>query len=165
MQRGEILDNVSLYFEDVKEGDEVPVFQRTTDTMHFNRFAAVNDEYGYIHMDDAFARERGQKGVFAMGHLRFCYLHNMLRAWIGDSGSIRRVTCQYRGIQYKGDTVSCRGRVVRKYSDKTEHFVELEVWVENQNGDVLSPGQAIVVLPSRGQVQRLIYPNTVGQPG
>src|SRR3972149_3213032 len=105
----------TLYIEDVSEGQEVPPFQRTTDLMHLNRFAAVNDEFVYIHMDDEFARGRGEKGVLAMGHLRFSYLHNMLRAWIGDWGRIRRLACQYRGVNYKGDTITCRGRVVKKY--------------------------------------------------
>ena len=141
---------IKLYFEDVSEGQEIPPFQRTTDLMHWNRFAAVNDEFVYVHMDEAFAKARGEKDVLAMGHLRFSYLHNMLRAWIGDYGSIRRVACQYRGSQYKGDTITCRGKVVRKYSEGTEYLVDLEVWVENQNREIISPGEATVALPSRG---------------
>lgn len=138
-----------LYFEDVAEGQEVPPFVRTTDLMHWNRFAAVNDEFVYLHMDDEFAKKRGEKGVLAMGHLRFSYLHNMLRAWIGESGRLKRVACQYRGVNYKGDTLTCRGKVVKKYLQDGENLVDLEVSVVNQNGEVLSPGQATVALPSR----------------
>lgn len=143
------MTEVTLYFEDVREGQEVPPFQRTTDLMHWNRFAAVNDEFVYLHMDDAFAKGRGEKGVLAMGHLRYSYLHNMLRAWIGDLGRIRRVACQYRGINYKGDTITCRGRVVKKYRQGGQNLVDLELRVENQNGEIISPGQATVALPSR----------------
>jgi acyl dehydratase len=139
-----------LYFEDVSEGQEVPPFQRTTDLMHWNRFAAVNDEFVYLHMDDEFARHRGEKGVLGMGHIRFSYLHNMLRAWTGDSGRIKRVACQYRGINYKGDTLTCRGRVTKKYRQDGQNLVDLDLRVENQNGEIISPGQATVALPSRG---------------
>lgn len=140
---------IDLCFEDVSEGQEVPPFQRTTDLMYWNRFAAVNDEFVYVHMDDEFARQRGEKGVLAMGHLSFSHLHNMLRAWIGDSGRIKRVACQYRRINYKGDTITSRGRVVKKYGQEGDNLVDLEVWVENQNGEVITPGTATVALPSR----------------
>ncbi len=138
-----------LYFEEVKEGQEPLPFVRTTDMMHFNRFAAVNDEFVSFHMDDEVARQRGETAVVGMGNLRFSYLHNMLRGWIGDTGRIRRVSCEYRGINRKGDTLTCRGRVVRKYVQGEERLVDLEVWVERQNGEKISVGQAIVALPSR----------------
>ena len=143
------MTRATLYFEDVTEGQEVPGFQRTTDLMHWNRFAAVNDEFVYLHMDDEFAKRRGEKGVLAMGHLRFSYLHNMLRDWIGDSGRIRRVACQYRGINYKGDTLTCRGCLIKKYRRGGDNLVDLDLRVENQDGQIISPGQATVALPSR----------------
>ena len=34
-----------VYFEDVKVGDEIPSFVKQTDFMHWNRYAAVNDEF------------------------------------------------------------------------------------------------------------------------
>ena len=141
---------VKLYFEDIVEGQEASPFERTTDLMNFNRFAAVNDEFSYRHMDDDFGRKRGEKGVVAMGNLRFSYLHNMLREWIGEAGHIRRVKCEYRGKHYKGDTLTCRGRVVKKYVQGGEHLVDLEVWVQNQKGETISPGEATVALPSLG---------------
>lgn len=140
---------VDLYFEDVSEGQELPPFQRTTDLMHWNRFAAVNDEFVYLHMDDEFAKRRGEKGVLAMGHLSFSHLHNMLRTWIGDSGRIKRVSCQYRRVNYKGDTITSRGKVVKKHSQDGENLVDLDIRVENQNGEIITPGQATVALPSR----------------
>ncbi|MCB1474460.1 MAG: MaoC family dehydratase N-terminal domain-containing protein [Rhodobiaceae bacterium] len=135
-------------FEDVEEGQALPPFERTTDLQYWNRFAAVNDEFEDIHMDADFAKARGDRDVLAMGHLRFSYMHSFLRLWIGDSGIIRRVSCQYRGIQYKGDTVTCRGNVVRKYAENAEHLVEIDLWVENQNGEKIGPGRALVALPS-----------------
>jgi len=138
-----------LYFEDVSLGQEVPTFQRTTDLMYWNRFAAVNDEFVPVHMDDEFARSRGEKGVLAMGHLSFAHLHNMLRSWIGDSGQIKRVACQYRGINYKNDTITSRGRVVKTYSEGGQNLVDLDVRVENQRGEIITPGTATVALPSR----------------
>ncbi len=73
----------------------------------------------------------------------------MLRDWIGDSGRIKRVSCQYRRVNYKGDTITSRGKVTKKHSQGGENLVDLELWVENQNGEIITPGQATVALPSR----------------
>ena len=47
---------VRVYFEDVAVGDELPVWSRETGLLNWNRFAAVNDEFFEVHMDDAAAR-------------------------------------------------------------------------------------------------------------
>ncbi len=144
----------TVYFEDVKEGDEVPPFVRTTDLMHWNRYAAVNDEFVYIHMDDDIGRAVGQRGAFGMGNLRFAYLHNMLRDWIGIQGSIKRIAVQYRGFNFKGDTLTCRGTITKKYVSDGDHLLDLEIWVENQRGEKVTPSTATVALPSRQTVRR-----------
>ncbi|MBM3946103.1 MAG: hypothetical protein FJ315_01720 [SAR202 cluster bacterium] len=141
--------HVTLYWDDVKEGQEVPTFQRVTDLMSWNRYAAVNDEFLYIHMDDEAGKAANQPGVFGMGNLRWAYMHNMLTRWIGDSGSIRKMETQYRGLNLKGDTLTARGRVTKKYVEGGKHLVDLDVWVENQKAENTSPGHATVELPSR----------------
>jgi hypothetical protein len=43
-----------------------------------------------------------------------------------------------------------RGRVVRKYlADGDRTSVDLDVWGENQRGEITTPGHASVLLPSR----------------
>ena len=37
-------------FDDITPGDELPAFERTTDFAHWNRYAAVNDEFIDVHM-------------------------------------------------------------------------------------------------------------------
>lgn len=138
-----------VYFEDVEVGQEVPPFVRQTDFMNWNRYAAVNDEFVYIHMDDEAGRNALQPGAFGMGNLRFAYIHNMLRDWIGEEGDIRRVSVQYRAINLKNDILTCKGTITRKYIENGEHLVDLEVHVVNQHGRETTPGTATVVLPSK----------------
>jgi acyl dehydratase len=138
-----------VYWEDVTEGDDIPTFVRQTDLMHWNRYAAVNDEFVYIHMDSDYTKSIGQPDVFGMGNLRLAYLHNLLRGWIGEAGDIKRLGCQYRALNFRGDTLTARGRITRKYQENGEDLVDLDVWVENQHGDNTCPGSATVRLPSR----------------
>ena len=138
-----------VYWEDVEAGQEIPTFVRQTDLMHWNRYAAVNDEFLYIHMDPDYTKSIGQPDVFGMGNLRLAYLHNLLRGWIGEAGDIKRVGCQYRALNLRHDVLTGRGRITRKYVDNGEHLVDLDVWVENQRGENTCPGGATVRLPSR----------------
>lgn len=138
-----------VYWEDVKEGDTIPPFVRQTDIMHWNRYAAVNDEFVYIHMDADYAKATGQPDVFGMGNLRLAYLHNLLRSWIGETGDITRLGCQYRALNFRGDTLTAGARITRKYQENGVYLVDLEVWVDNQHGENTCPGSATVRLPAR----------------
>jgi acyl dehydratase len=141
---------VKVYFEDVSVGDHLPAWSRTTDVMHWNRYAAVNDEFVPFHMDDEAGRRAGNpQGAFGMGNLRYAYLANALRDWIGDEAEVREIGCQYRAINQKHDTLTVVGEVVEKSVVDGENRVKLAVNVTNQAGEATCPGHAVVVLPNR----------------
>ena len=139
-----------VYWEDVEVGQEITPWSRKTDFMHWNRYAAVNDEFVYIHMDDEAGRAAlNEQGAFGMGNLRFAYLHNMLRDWAGDEAQVRKLGCQYRSINQKDDVLTCVGTITGKRVENGEHLVDLTVDVRNQEGKSTAPGEATVALPSR----------------
>jgi acyl dehydratase len=141
---------VNVYFDDVQVGDELPAWSRKTDFMHWNRYAAVNDEFVPFHMDDEAGRAaKNEAGAFGMGNLRYAYLANALRDWIGDEAVVREIGCQYRAINQKHDVLTVTGKVVEKGVVDGENQVRLEVNVVNQKGEATCPGHAVVVLPSR----------------
>ena len=140
---------VNLYFEDVEIGQEVPPIVRQTDFMHWNRYAAVNDEFVYVHMDDAVGAAAGQGAAFGMGNLRWAYVINALQDWIGDECEVRDLSMQFRAINHKHDTLTTQGVVTDKQVEDGEHRVYLDINVVNQDGVQGAPGKAIVVLPSR----------------
>lgn len=141
----------SVYFEDVSVGDKLPAWSRKTDFMSWNRYAAVNDEFIYIHMDDEAGRKaQNDKGAFGMGNLRYAYIVNALAAWIGDEAEIREIGCQFRAINQKNDVLTVVGTVKDKVVQDGEHRVILDIDVVNQNGEPTCPGHAVVVVPSRG---------------
>ena len=139
-----------VYWEDVEVGQEIDTWSRKTDFMTWNRYAAVNDEFVYIHMDDEAGRAAlNEEGAFGMGNLRFAFLHNMLRDWAGDEAQVKRVGCQYRSINQKNDILTCIGKITNKRIENGEYLVDLEVNVVNQKGETTAPGEATVALPSR----------------
>jgi acyl dehydratase len=141
---------VNVHFEDVKVGDEMPAWSRRTDFTNWNRYAAVNDEFVPFHMDDEAGRAAlNEQGAFGMGNLRYAYLINALRDWIGDEAEIREVGCEYRAINQKGDVLTVKGTVTEKVVVDDEHQVRLDLDVVNQDGASTCPGHAVVVLPLR----------------
>lgn len=127
-------------------GEEIPPFVRKTGFANWNRYAAVNDEFVGIHMDDEAGRAAGQPGAFGMGNLQFSYLHNVLRQWLGPGGAILKLSCQFRALNTKDMVVTARGRVVRVERVDGRVIVDLDVWTEDQDGRTLAPGAARVAL-------------------
>jgi acyl dehydratase len=125
-------------------GDEIGPFARRTGFANWNRYAAVNDEFVPIHMDDEAGRAAGYPGAFGMGNLQWSYLHNALRAWMGDSGRIVSLSCQFRGPNTKDMTVTARGVVTGVEEADGVVTVTADVWTEAEDGSRLAPGEAVV---------------------
>ncbi len=134
---------------DIHVGDEIPVFVRQPGLHHWNRYAAVNDEFVPIHMDDEAGRAAGYPSAFGQGNLQWSYLHNVVRNWMGEDGRLERMSCSFRGANVKGQTVTAHGRVTAVADEGGRRVVELEVWTENDAGERLAPGAARVSFPSR----------------
>jgi acyl dehydratase len=130
---------------DVEVGQALPPFRRLTDLGSWNRYAAVNDEFVAIHMDDAAGRAAGLPGAIGMGHLQLAYLHNIVREWLGEAGRIEQLECQFRAPNTRGQVVTARG-VVTGVERGDGVRVELEVWTEGEDGTRLAPGRCIVRL-------------------
>jgi acyl dehydratase len=138
------------YYEDVEIGQEIPAFERETDFMSWNRYAAVNEEFVYVHMDDEAGKAAGQGEAFGMGNLRWAYVLNALQNWAGDEAEIRELSMQFRAINHKHDHLRATGIVTDKKQENGENLVLLDINVVNQKDEKTAPGRAIVALPSRG---------------
>ena len=123
----------------------IPPYVRTTGLANWNRYAAVNDEFIDIHMDDDAAKAVGMPGVFGMGNLRIAYLHNLLADWLGDDGDIVDFRCEFRGLNMKGDTLTCTASPVAEGSVDGLRTTTVDLSVKNQDDIETTPGQATVV--------------------
>ena len=130
----------------VQVGDELEPFVRRTGLAEWNRYAAVNEEYVPIHMDDEAGRAAGLPGAIGMGNLQWAYLHNVVRAWMGESGRFLKMSCQFRNPNLKDQTVSAHGRVTSIDEGADGVMVALDVWTEDQDGNRLAPGTCTVLL-------------------
>ena len=139
-----------LYWEDVEEGQDVPAFGRKVGYMELNRFAGANDELVPIHMDPDYAKTVAKlPDVIVMGNLKLAYIANAINGWAGDDGWIRKLSVEYRKMDTVNTQITAKGKVTRKYQENGKHLLDLDMWVENEQGEVTTPAKAVLVLPSR----------------
>lgn len=138
-----------LYFEDVKEGQEIEL-KVNPSTQQLVHWAAGSGDFYQIHYDQDFAKSTGLQGIIVHGALKHAFLGRMLWEWAGYQGKIKRWGVSYRGMDMPGQEMTCKGKVTATRREGGENLVEIEVWTENPQGQRTTPGTATVALPSRG---------------
>jgi acyl dehydratase len=141
-------------------GVSLPGFSRITDLPHWNRYAAVNDEFIDVHMSVEAARAAGQPDIFGMGNLRVGYQHAALHRWIAGRGDIASFSCQFRALNFPGDELTVWGSVVDNIVRDGLALSVLELGVRNQKDEETTPATAEVVWFDAAPVM-LAPPSTV----
>jgi acyl dehydratase len=118
----------------------------------------VPDTVQRLHWEPAWANELGIPVPYDYGGMRETFLTNLVTNWMGDDGWLWKLSCQHRKFVYTGDTYWIKGKVRDKKQDAGRNEIHLDVWVENQWGTTVSPGSAVVLLPSRAAAVELPRP-------
>jgi acyl dehydratase len=139
-----------VYFEDVAEGQEIPSLTDKCTSQRLVMWAAGSGDFYQIHYDKDFAQGNNLPDRITHGALKHALLGRLLHDWAADGGRVKRVACQYRGMDMINEDVICHGVVKRKFQEGGENLVELEVWTETPQGQKTTPGTAVVSLPARG---------------
>jgi acyl dehydratase len=167
------------YWEDVNEGDELPVVAkgpydvcdagaRTTVSCYVYSFAIkwaamrshldthpIDPETGEHrfrrdwHYEDHAARMFGYPYANVPGIHMEMMLVHSITDWMGDDAFVRSMDSQARRMLFLGDLMWIKGKVARKFTENNERLVELDVWGENQDGVVCERTTAVVKLVSR----------------
>ena len=141
-----------VYFEDVKEGDELPTsYSLHLDELRMHLQTSGTQDYHRQHHDVEFARKQGQPNAFINTGFYHAALSRVVTDWMGDEGWLQIFSMQMRKMNYPQDTMTMKGKITKKYIKDSQGYVECEVWAENQREGVTTPGSAIVILPLRGK--------------
>jgi len=138
-----------VYWNDVKEGDTLPPLVKNPTTQQLVKYAGASGDYYQIHYDQSFARNNDLDDVILHGALKNAFLGHLVTQWIGPDGDLKRLACQYRGMDIPGAPVIAKGVVTKKYQDRGTNLVDCDIWLENEKGETTTPGSATVALPSR----------------
>jgi acyl dehydratase len=139
-----------IFWEDVSVGGELLPLVKCPTTRQLVQYAGASGDFYEIHYDKDFAQRTGLSGVIVHGALKSAFLGQLVTDWAGPLGTLKRFSCQYRGMDYPNQQITARGTVTRKYREGEQYLVDCTIWLENPAGENTTPGTATVVLPSRG---------------
>lgn len=140
-----------IFWEDIETGSEVMPLVKNPDSKRLVKWAGASGDFYQIHYDKDFALGNNLPGIIVHGALKSAWLGQMLDDWIGESGTIKKYSCSYRGMDIPGDALTCRGNVINKYVEGDEYCAECDIWLENSTGAKTTLGRAVIVLPSKNK--------------
>jgi acyl dehydratase len=135
-----------LYFESIRVGDELPALAKApVDRVQLSRYAGASGDYNPVHVDEVYAKSVGMPSVYAPGMLIMGMLGQLISDW-ARGGQLRRYNVRFIKMVWPGDTVVCKGRVSDRHGSGGRYFVEIDLWAENQRGELLMKGQSVIQL-------------------
>lgn len=148
-----------IYWEDIAVGQEIPAVAKIATTMMLVKWAGAYGDFNPLHYENDFAVNfMRSPGIIVHGTLKRQWLIQMMTDWIGDEGWLKRISTQFRAMDFPrkmkdlggpvdGETWHCKGRVTGKSEKGAEHLVECDIWLENGKGEITTSGTATVLLP------------------
>lgn len=133
-----------LYFESLRVGDELPAMAKAPiDRVQLARFAGAVNDYNPLHVDENHARTIGMPSVYAPPGLGMAFLGQLVSDW-GRGSTVKKITVKFIKLLWPGDTLVCKGRVSDRIGEGGKYSVELDVWAENQKGELVLKGTCLV---------------------
>ncbi|RKG55941.1 acyl dehydratase [Corallococcus sp. AB011P] len=135
-----------LYFESIRVGDELPALAKApVDRVQLSRYAGASGDYNPVHVDELYAKSVGMPSVYAPGMLVMGMLGQLISDW-ARGGQLRRYNVRFIKMVWPGDTVVCKGRVSDRHGSGGRYFVEIDLWAENQKGELVMKGGSQIQL-------------------
>jgi acyl dehydratase len=127
-------------------GDELEPITKRLDREQLVKYAAGSGDFNPLHFDPDFPQARDIGDNIVHGRLKYAALGQLVSEWLGHAGFVRRLSASYLGMDRRGETFTCRGRVTAVRVADGRNVVELELWTENSEGKRTTEGAAEVVL-------------------
>jgi len=133
----------SRRFDDVFEGDEIDADSSMHSKDRVRAYAKASDIFFPRFTDDEGARREGLPGMITPGNMSMGLIATFLERWSGP-GSVRRLGTTFRGLLLPDRTIRICGVVTQR--DESTRTVEMDVWIENDDGERSVIGTATVAL-------------------
>jgi acyl dehydratase len=98
-------------------------------------FSNIDAFWRSIHTDEQAARRTGSDRTIAQGLMEAVYLAEMGESFFGEAwGTTGWVATSFLAPVFAGDQLACKGVVLPPEAREDPARLELEVWIENQDG-------------------------------
>lgn len=134
-----------MQIDDLTMGASLPEREYVPDSVQLFLYNAALWNAHRIHFDARYATEvEGYPDLVVPGPLMGDWLTQCVLEWLGDAGRLVSVAYSNRQAAFCGDRLRVGGKVVRV--DLASRRVEVELWVRDSAGAVVTPGSALVEL-------------------
>lgn len=130
-------------FDDVNEGDEIEVAAVFHAKDAVRAYAQACAIYFPRFTDDEGARREGLPGMITPGNMSMGLVSSYLERWAGP-GALRRLGTTFRGLLLPDRPIRICGVVTQR--DDAARTVEVDVWIENDDGERAVIGTATLAL-------------------
>ncbi|WP_255152161.1 MaoC family dehydratase [Halorarius halobius] len=110
------------------------------------KYAGASGDFNPIHYSDAYAKQAGNKSVFAHGMMSAGFVSRLLCDWFG-LGNITQFSTRFQRQVWPGDTLTVRGRITDLDRRAESVIVTAEVTVSNQDDQTVIDAQASSTVP------------------
>ncbi len=115
------------------------------------RYAEASGDLNPIHLDEPAAQQVGLDSVIAHGMLSMAFLGQFVASQIADipGAHIEHLKVRFHNMVRLGDTLTCHGKVTHRTTrDDLRQAIAINCWVQNQKGDKVTTGEAVVIIPA-----------------
>jgi acyl dehydratase len=134
------------YWDQTEIGDVLPTIAKLPiSRLQIAQFAAAADEFSPLNLDDEQARAAGFNGAYAPGLMALGFAEEALKGFASNM-RILSLTGTFQRLIWPGDLLVAKGLVLRRYQKNNEHRIQLSLWCENQNHEVVMKGSSVCLL-------------------
>jgi acyl dehydratase len=128
-----------------------PLIKPPIEQEQLQLYATASGDYNPIHLDHAAARRVGLDGVIAHGMLSMAFLGQFVnQQLVGEpQARVGQLKVRYVGMVRLGDTLTCLGTVTARTQSEQETAITLACQVQNQRGEQVTVGEAVVYIQRR----------------
>jgi acyl dehydratase len=132
-----------LHFEAVKVGDELPpLVKPPVDRLQIARYVGAAGDWNPLYIDEPHAKASGFPSAFAPGTIGMGFLAELATDWTRGA-RLKKLSSRLVKFIWPGDVLTARGRVVeRRFEAGDVYTMDLELWAENQRGELVTRGLA-----------------------
>ncbi len=141
-----------LDLADIRIGDALPERSHSPDTVDLFLFNAAIWNAHRIHFDQEYTtRVEGYPAIVVDGPLQADWLTQMVMEWIGDAAELVRFEFRNRTAAHVGESLTSAGHV--SAVDRAGGEVRLELGIRNAEGQIVTPGSAVVRFPTKSSAR------------
>jgi acyl dehydratase len=152
MRAEKLRRSIGMEYGDIAVGTKIPPLMKKVTIVQTAMYCGITWDFARQHYDREMAQSLGYERPVVDPQMYGAFLARMLTEWISIKARIKRLTLRYMAPSRIGDILHYTGKVVKKYEKEGQRYLDCDLLVENQNGDQIVKGSAVILFFSSRKI-------------